>query len=657
MKQRLMGLSKCFLLGAVVILALSASAEEPIFGKKKPRSVEWTLDSPPDKMDSGSTVILHLVGKIPAGWHTYSLKTYDRPGPSPTSISIAPEELLALAGPITATPAPKIENDSGFDNLSTELFEDAVTFNVPVKLNANVASGEHTATLLVNSQICRTDKIRGVCMPPFDVLLKFSFTVTPSTSGAAVLTVKGQFPPLMTPALPLGNVAPTVSPDDTKAMILKAKNKGLMAYLWVAFLSGGLALLTPCVFPMIPITVSFFTKRRRATRARAIRDAGIYSLGIICTFIVLGFAFALLLGASGINAFASNPWVNIGVAAVFIGLALSLFGVYEIQLPSKTITRLNITATQGDGVGSVLLMGLVFSLTSFTCTVPFVGAVMVAATQGDWLWPFLGMLVFSSVFAAPFFFLALFPAVLKSLPKSGAWLNSVKILMGFIEIAAAMKFMSNADLVWHWGVLTRPVFLGIWILLALASAAYLLGKIKFKHDTPIRRLSGYRWMNAAACLVLAVFLLRGLLGARLGKLDAFTPPQPYPGINEENWEGTLAEAKRTGKTIFVDFTGYTCTNCRDMESNMFPIPEVATLLDNYVRVKLYTDDPEKGAQYQQMQEKRFGTVALPFYVLLSPDNKTTINTFDGRTTDVDEFTQFLKSGLNRTTTAALTQNP
>jgi thiol:disulfide interchange protein DsbD len=459
------------------------------------------------------------------------------------------------------------------------------------------------------------------------------------------------------------------TPTGSNEEIDAARQKGLGAYLGLAALMGLLALTTPCVFPMIPITVSFFTKRRQTTRARTIRDAGLYSLGIILTFTALGFIFTALLGATGITSFAANPIVNIVIAGVFLVLALNLFGMFEIQLPTTVLNRLNQKA-EGDGVLSVVIMGLVFSLTSFTCTVPFVGNLLVSASKGDWLWPLMGTAVFAAVFSAPFFLLALFPALMKSMPKSGGWLNSVKVVMGFIEVAAAIKFLSSADLVWGWGVFNRELFLAIWIAVAVLITLYLLGHFSLPHDSPVEKVGALRVLFAISFLAIGFWLLTGLFGGRLGELEAQIPPpatertqlvinaggggSPGGGAKAEggamtwvldDYEKGVAEAKATGKPIFIDFTGYTCTNCRWMERNMFSREDIANLMKKYVLVRLYTDGRnEVNKKNQQMQLDRFKTVALPYYAIQSPE-ETIIATSGGITREAGEFAEFLQKGL------------
>ncbi|MGI8495050.1 MAG: protein-disulfide reductase DsbD family protein, partial [Pyrinomonadaceae bacterium] len=420
---------------------------------------------------------------------------------------------------------------------------------------------------------------------------------------------------------------------------------------------GALSLLTPCVFPMIPITVSYFTNHSSRSRAKAVKLAAVYSFGIIATFTLLGMLLAIFVGAAGINIFAANPYVNLLITGIFLFFAFNLFGSYEIAIPTKLLTRLdNLTRSQegeGSGVIGALLMGLTFTLTSFTCTSPFVGTILVSASQGSWKMPLVGMLAFSSVFALPFFVLALAPQLVSQLPRAGGWMNSVKVSMGFLEVAAAMKFLSNVDLIWKWGIFTRPVVLAIWIALGIVLAVYLLGKFQLSHDSKVERIGGFRLASAILSLAVSFYLLTGLFGARLGELESFLPPETETSQNfnsrsdkpkwiENNFEEALNQAKKENKLVFVDFTGYTCTNCRWMEANVFPKAEVEAELGKYVLARLYTDGAgENFERQQQFQEQTFKTVALPFYAIFDGGGKP-VATFAGLTRNTQEFVDFLK---------------
>jgi thiol:disulfide interchange protein DsbD len=419
-------------------------------------------------------------------------------------------------------------------------------------------------------------------------------------------------------------------------------------------LMGALSLLTPCVFPMVPITVSYFTNRARKSRREAITQALIYGLGIIFTFTGLGFTLAIAFGASGLNRFAADPWLNLAVTGLFIAFAFSLFGVWEMALPSSWLTAASKADSGKSRLAGTLLMGLAFTLTSFTCTAPFLGTLLVVAAQGDWQWPLAGMLAFSSVFALPFVILAIVPQAVASLPRSGPWLLSVKAVMGIIELAAAMKFLSNADLVWGWQIFTREVVLGAWVILAIVLVVYLAGLVRLGPVPRLKRPGIGRMVAVAGAIVLGVWLGSGLAGRRLGELEAFLPPADYAARTPEgeltwivnDWEAALKQAKETNLPIMIDFTGYTCTNCRWMEANMFPRDDVSRELARYVRVRLYTDRPgELYERFQKMEQDLFGTVALPYYAAMRPDGTPKVG-FGGLTRDPNQFIRFLRAGLD-----------
>jgi thiol:disulfide interchange protein DsbD len=419
--------------------------------------------------------------------------------------------------------------------------------------------------------------------------------------------------------------------------------------MWLAVSMGALSLLTPCVFPMVPITVSYFTKHAAPTRARALRSAAIYGLGIVLTFTVFGSVLALVAGAAGLNRFAANPWLNLAITALFLMFALNLFGLYELRLPVAVMSRLDgASRRRGTSVAGTLLMAVTFTITSLTCTAAFIGTLLVVAAQGEWQRPIAGLLAYSATFALPFVALAMAPQLVSQLPRSGPWLARVKVVMGFLEIAAAMKFLSNADLVWSWGLMTRGVVLIAWTATALALAAYLLAR----RPGPARVLAG---IGTAA---FAVWLATGVTGRRLGELEAFLPPATVSldrtghETGELTWltndlDAAIATARRSNARVIIDFTGYTCTNCRWMEANMFTRPEIRDALQGFVRARLYTDG--QGPLYerqQRFQQERFATVALPLYAIIDGDERA-IATFAGLTRDPGEFLRFLRSAPQR----------
>lgn len=687
----------CLIISIIVSLASSTSA---LYAAH----VKFSLNPQQVRLKAGEKSTLVLTLTIDAGWHIYGLqprKDKDGIGPQETEISVEPSSVLKLAGNIKA-PVPKQRFDQGFQ-ITVDDYDGTVSFAIPVQAAKNLTPGTHKAAVKVYYMVCDDQR----CLPPTEETIAVTVEITESgqtLASANASPVTNAPPPENTfPAhdstVPTATVqAATVqaSPQhqqaiakqplqsdnqqpvttESQAEIAQKRREGVWSFLWFAMGAGASALLTPCVFPMVPITVSFFTKRAERKRGRGLRDSLVYALGMILTFTALGFALSLVFGATGISDFAANPWVNLVIATIFIVLAFNLFGTFEIPLPTELLNKLNTKSNEGDGIASVLLMGLTFSITSFTCTVPFVGAALISASSGEWFYPIIGMLGFSGVFALPFFLLALFPSALAKLPKAGGWMNNVKVVMGFLEIAAAMKFISNADLVWSWGVMSREVFLAMWIGCGFMIVLYVLGVFRLPHDAPVQSVGAARATVALLFVSLTFYLLSGLFGKTLGELDAFLPPKDYDALingqssihgqsgtgtpvgtstvtsNTENSElpwlnsyaDGLAEAQRTGKPVFVDFTGFTCTNCRWMETNVFVVPEVQRLLARAVKVQLYTDRrTEPYLSNKSLQLQRFGTIELPLYVLLKPDGSVIAT--KAFTRNKQEFVDFLKKAL------------
>lgn len=680
----------CLVVAALLCLASVGSAQTP---------VSLSMRVNPSKAKPGDRLTAQVLASIGGGWHMYSI-TQGGGGPIPTRITVA-EGVFKAAGSPSGT-APRREMDPNF-GIMTEFYAGSATFRVPLNVDRAALPGPQTLTINVRYQVCN----ETVCLPPKTLKVSApveivaataaesssSLTPTPTPRSAANantnINANVQGPAADANLATNANVeettsvldapadAPPAIRDDTKGTATTTFNSGidtnqsLWSFIWLAMTVGALSLLTPCVFPMIPITVSYFTNHSAGNRAGAVRDAVIYALGIILTFTALGVALALLFGAAGINQFAASPWVNLVITAIFVLFALSLFGSFNIGIPTSVLTKLDAfqRSKEGGGAGgrtiALLLMGLTFSLTSFTCTAPFVGSLLVMAAQGDWFLPVVGMLAFSTVFALPFFVLALAPQLVSQLPKSGGWLNSVKVVMGFLEIAAAMKFISNVDLVWGWGIFTREIVLATWVTITLLIGLYLLGKFQLSHDTPNVRLGAARILASILFLSLGFYFLTGLFGARLGEIESFLPPATESSLTgnrggdasgknggELSWikndlNVALETAKAEQKPVFIDFTGYTCTNCRWMEANMFPKPAVRDELERYVRVQLYTDgegEPYEG--FQQLQQEKFNTVALPLYAVVTAGGDALV-TFPGLTRDEGEFVAFLQSGHSR----------
>jgi len=585
---------------------------------------------------AGEVVNIIVKAEMDAEWKIYALRDQGE-GPIATRVVVT-GEIIEASG-LVWEDEPVEKYDDGFLT-TTRTHQGGAIFKAPILVKSDLSPGKYNLSVNVLFQVCNA----SLCYPPKEEVLTITVTVEGGTARddrTDMVLVADVF-------------------DDFGNINLDAAiDEGFFSFVILAFSMGLLALLTPCVFPMIPITVSFFTHQGETGKGKPITNAIIYTLGIIATFSILGIILALTLGASGANQLAANPWVNIFIAALFIYFALSLFGMYEIELPSA-LRQYSLKQEGRGGVMGTLFMAVTFTLTSFTCTVQFVGLLLVAASQGQWFWPMIGMVVFSAAFALPFFFLALFPQYLAKMPKSGAWLNSVKVVMGFLELAAAFKFISNTDLVWGWGFFSHNTVLAVWAVLMLLTGIYLLGKIQLPHDSPLASISVPRLMLSTAFLTFGLYLTSGLFGQKIhGLIYSYLPPivESESGavrtngasIAEEfNWYRNLDEglvkARATGKSVFIDFTGYTCTNCRWMEANTFTKTEVKHRFGEMILVQLYTDGGPNHRENQQYEIDRFGTAALPFYVILSPDDDI-ITTFPGMTRSLDDFLDFLDKGL------------
>lgn len=616
--------------------------------------VRFTANPSKTEIKSGDEFYVLINFDLDKGWHTYDFVDQISPegiGPSTTEIAVLSKDIAEMNGEVIK-PAPLKKMDEGF-KFEVDYYEGNFNVLVPIKALKDFTIGKDELMMEVYIQVCDSTR----CLPPQPYKVKVGTKIINpqdydfyANKGKTVISKKE-------------DNSPKTEETEANAEIEATKKKGIWSFLWFAMLAGGAALLTPCVFPMVPITVSFFTKRAEQTKARGLRDSSIYALGIISTFTAIGFALAAILGPTGIRDFAANGWVNIAIAIIFSIFALNLFGAFEIQIPTGIMNKLN-AKTQGSGVFSILIMGLVFSLTSFTCTVPFVGSALISASGGEWFYPIIGMLGFSTVFALPFFIFALIPSAMNKLPKAGGWMNNVKVIMGFLEVAAAIKFISNADLVWAWGIMPREFFLSIWIICGIMIVVYLLGAFKMKLDSEISNLSALRVVWAVIFGAITIYLIPGLFGKSLGEIDAFLPPKGYLNADVSSVESTsmfgdsqsgenivwlnnydeaVELAKKENKSIFIDFTGWTCTNCRLMESNMFPLPEVQKHLKNMITVKLYTDRRnEPDISNQKMQLDRFGSIDIPLYVILTPDEEL-IGT-KPFTRDVQGYLDFLKKG-------------
>ena len=570
-------------------------------------------------------------------WRIYALRNQGK-GPVASKVSISGDIVQDVG--MVLEDDPIVKYDDAFET-TTRTHHGGTSFEAPFLVKSNFSPAEYDIEVSVLYQVCNAT----LCYPPNKESFDFRVKIDEGPPRDGYLDI----------------VLNTDSVQDSSGNINldAAIMEGFFPFILLALSMGFLSLLTPCVFPMIPITVSFFIKRGESKKGTPLSNALIYAGGIVATFSLLGFILALTLGASGANQLAANPWVNLFIASLFIYFALSLFGMYEIDIPDK-LKQLSLRQESRDGIIGTIFMAVTFTLTSFTCTVQFVGLLLVAASQGQWFWPMIGMIVFSSAFASPFFLLALFPQYLASLPKSGGWLNSTKVVMGFLEMAAAFKFISNTDLVWGWGFFSHNIVLAIWAVLMILCGVYLLGKIRFPHDSPVEFLSTGRLGISMIFLVFGLYLSSGLYGQRLnGLIYSYLPPKMNEDVSGGSaskfsyhegltWYKDLNQAFEassvSSKPIFVDFTGYTCTNCRWMEVNVFIKPEVKERFEKMTLVQLYTDGGPNHKENQIYEIERFGTAALPYYVILSPDDEV-ISTFPGMTRNINDFIDFLDSGL------------
>ena len=588
--------------------------------------IHWTLSSDTEKAAPGSSIALKLTAKLDEGWHLYSLTTPPG-GPIPTTAGLADNP--AVAGFKIYQPKPERRFDPNF-NLDTETFEKEVVFVIVADLKKDAPAGPLELTSQVRYQACDAKQ----CLPPRKKTAVFSTIIDLSAPPPAGFVRSSEYTDVSAGAA--SPVAPAAGkPADSMATFLLA-----------AFGFGLATIFTPCVFPMIPITVSFFLNQRGG-----IVQALVFCFGIIFLFCALGFGVAAAVGPFGVVQLGSNPWVNGFIAIIFGVFALSLLGAFEITLPSSLLTKLDSASRRGGYLGT-LLMGLTFSLTSFACVGPFLGTILAASVQSKGAQPVLGMASFATGLASPFFFLAAFPSYLKKLPRSGGWLARVKVVMGFAVLAFMLKYASNVDQVLQTNWITRERFLAAWFVLFTMAGLYLLGLLRLEGVEPEEHLGIGRLLTASAILIFAFSLLPGMFGAPLGELDAFVPVATGPGRASaeagQSWmknqyREALDQARQQNKLVLVSFTGYACTNCHWMKANMFTRPEIRAALQNFVLVDLYTDGSDEASRLNgELEEKTFGTAAIPFYAIYDGQGKV-LASFPGLTRNPKQFLAFLNT--------------
>ncbi len=622
--------------GVLSVAPISAAREDP---------VQWSLApvAGSAQVSAGGKAYLELKASIQRGWHLYS-PTTPSGGPIITKINLSPNRAISAYELYRPEPVRKL--DPNFQ-LDTETYTTGARFLIEVS-TAKSATGDAAVEAVVRYQACSDTK----CLNPVQKRVSTVIGFKPGASAAPFNIPSGYALVRATGTQALNAVAPTRAPESTGA---------LFPFLLAAFGFGLAALFTPCVFPMIPITVSFFLNQSAPAAADQTNRKGwtqalVFCIGIIVLFTALGLLVTAVAGPFGVVQLGSSPWVNGFIAALFFIFGLSLLGAFELRLPSGLLTRLD-RASQGGGYAGTLIMGLTFSLTSFACIGPIVGPLLISTVQSQGPAPIFGMLAFATGLAAPFFFLALFPAYLSRLPRSGAWMSRVKIVLGFVVLAIMLKYLSNVDQVLqlHW--LTRERFLAAWIVLFALAGLYLLGILRMEGIKKDEPLGIARALVASLFLIFSISLVPGLLGGRLGDLDAFVPEawgpslagitapgQVSPGTYFKNQlDAALAAARQQNKLVLVNFTGYACTNCHWMKANMFPRPEIQSALKHLIIVDLYTDGTDaESEKNQKLEDQKFGTASIPFYAIMNPDQRV-IATFPQLTRNTQEFLSFLEA--------------
>lgn len=633
---------KMRLLSLLLLLAPTAWAGTP-------RPVHFAASVSPSPARVGEVVTVTVHATVNPGWHLYSVVPA---ATGPATTAITSWEGGEAVGPTTED-APIQKFDANFQT-QVAYHERAATFQRRFRL-----AGTAGKSVSLHYQTCNDH----VCLPPTDVALPVAFQVAPGgpTPGAGAdpsLLGKGKGTTLTPPSL-LGKGAGGLGSGGAG---------GLGWFLLAALGAGLLALITPCVFPLIPITLTNFVKQADGDKGKLVRLSGGYALGIVALYVALGGLVTATVGATGINKVAANPYVNLGIFVVFVVFALSFFEAIQLTLPAN-LTALQAAGRRHGGTLGLVLLGVTFVLASFTCTAPFVGTLLVAAAGGERFRPLLGTLVFALAFVSPFLVFAAFPQWIARIPKGGVWLARVKAALGFVELAAALKFLSNADQVWQWKLLTQPVLLAAWAVIFVCAGLYLWGTLRFgvvaETEKPGARVPAPRAAFAAVFLFLALYCFWGLAGRQVALLSAFLPPAGYGGAGSSSEDGlawltdynaALAQAKAEGKPLFVDFTGVTCTNCRWNEKNVFPRGDVRQELSQYVRVQLYTDRPGD-VPNQKLQLAKFGDVALPLYGVVNPQTGAVVDKYAGTITDAGGFTRFLSRSRLASATPAPEATP
>ena len=655
-------------------------------------AVTWSR-SVEDKSPTEKVLVFTATVKDP--WHLYGTEL-PKGGPTPTHLLVDKIEGAELVGGLTSTQKPIEKYDPNFE-MTLRFFSGKVTFRQKIRITD---PKKFAFVGAIRYMACNDEQ----CLPPAN----WEFTVQPKELGKlgdAAATKLTEETPATTEATATSLGEPSadsvasvdtlsLAPQDTAALassdlwapvIPELKAYGDKALnqaegsLWMlligGFLGGLVALVTPCVWPMIPMTVSFFLKRS-SDRKKGIRDALLYGIGIIVIYVSLGLIVSAVFGSDALNNLATNAIFNVAFFILLVIFAISFFGAFELVLPASWTAKMDAKADSASGFISIFFMAFTLALVSFSCTGPIIGTLLVqaATSSSGMLAPAVGMLGFALALALPFTLFAIFPNLLQSMPKSGGWMNSVKVVLAFIELALALKFLSIADLAYGWRILDREVFLSLWIVIAILLGLYLLGKIRFPHDAPQEKTPIPALFLAIISFSFAVYMMPGLVGAPLRAISAFAPPLRTQDLNLYNgevhakfddYDAGMAYARQVGKPVMIDFSGYGCVNCRKMEASVWIDPNVKHMLEeDYVLITLMVDEKaplkepieimengEKvklrtvGDKWSYFQRMKFGANAQPFYVLVDHQGKPLAPSY-AFNEDVSAYLNFLKSGLS-----------
>ena len=652
---------KRYLLAIIATLAVISGVHAQIL-----KPVTWNSSVEMNDERNGRLI---FKASIDEGWHLYGIDLPDG-GPNPTTFTFDKVEGMTLNGDITPSRKPHEQVDMVF-HLKLNWWEDKVDFYQDFTLNE--PNGAYLVEASVRFQGCND----GSCIPPSTETFDFKggnvvSQNTPSEESLHTDDKTSNAPSAQeTAANKWWNpVEFTDGASDNTASI--AESSWWYIFLW-GFIGGLVALLTPCVWPMIPLTVSFFLKKSNSRR-RSIADAFTYGCAIVVIYLVLGLAITLIFGASKLNDLATNAVFNLLFFLLLVVFAISFFGAFDIKLPSKWSNSVDSKAERTTGILSIFFMAFTLVLVSFSCTGPIIGTLLVeAASVGDITGPAIGIGAFALALAIPFTLFAIFPSWLKEMPRSGGWLNSVKVVLGFLELALSLKFLSVADLAYGWGILDREVFVSLWVIIFVLLGMYLLGKLRFSHDAPLDHVPVGRFFLSLISLAFAVYLIPGLWGAPLKSVSAFVPPlytqdfNLYEGGNFKvfhDFDEGMAYANENNRPVLVDFSGYGCVNCRKMEGAVFDTQEVSSIIkEKFVLITLMVDDKtslEKnievnengkavmlktiGDKWSYLQRSKFAANSQPYYVMLDNEGKPLASPYY-YDENVAKFVEWLNSGL------------